>query len=291
MTKAPDSQNPVGPSKALIRALSALLRPLIRMLIAKGVTLPYFTEVAKAVYVDAAQDFADDPGKPLNQSRVSLITGVHRKDIRRLQEAHDVPSARGRAESMGSRLIGIWVGSAAFIDAAGNPLALPRTASADLPSFETLVRTVSTDVRPRSILDEWLRLGLVEVDQDDLIHLNIRAFVPRDDFDETAYFYGRNLRDHIAAASHNLMGRDDPYLERAVFYDGLSAESIAALEQICRERGEQVLLDVNREALRMADADDARWSASGRMTFGAFFYAEENNGPDSPNSKKGEDDA
>ena len=210
MTKAPDSQNPVGPSKALIRALSALLRPLIRMLIAKGVTLPYFTEVAKAVYVDAAQDFADDPGKPLNQSRVSLITGVHRKDIRRLQDAHDVPSARGRAESMGSRLIGIWVGSAAFIDAAGNPLALPRTASADLPSFETLVRTVSTDVRPRSILDEWLRLGLVEIDQDDLIHLNISAFVPRDDFNETAYFYGRNLRDHIAAASHNLMGCDPP---------------------------------------------------------------------------------
>ena len=91
-----------------------------------------------------------------------------------------------------------------------------------------------------------------------LLHLNIRAFVPSDDFDETAYFYGRNLRDHIAAASHNLMASEAPFLERAVFYDELSSESIASLERLCRERGEQALLDINREALRMADADDAR---------------------------------
>ena len=291
MAKGPDSQNPAGPPDSLIRALSALLRPLVRLLIAKGVTLGYFTEVVKTVYVDAAQDFAEDQTGTLNQSRISLITGVHRKDIRRLQNSDDALAGRGRTASMGSRLIGLWVGSAEFLDAAGNPLPLHRAAGGGTPSFETLVRRVSTDVRPRSILDEWRRIGLVEIDPEDLVHLNIRAFVPSDDFDETAYFYGRNLRDHIAAASHNLMGSEAPFLERAVFYDGLSAESIASLERLCRERGEQALLDINREALRMADADDARGGASGRMTFGAFFYAEEDNGPDSPNSKKSEDDA
>ena len=259
------------------------------MLIAKGVTLPHFLEILKAVYVDAAEDFRDDGAVPLTQSRISLITGVHRKDIRRLQKADDEPATRSRAASLGSRLIGLWVGASEFLDESGQPLPLHRTRASGTPSFEALVQMVSTDVRPRSVLDEWIRLGLVEVDAEDRVHLNVRAFVPSDDFDKTAYFYGRNLRDHIAAASQNLMGDGPPLLERAVFYDGLSAESIGELERMCRERGEQVLLDVNREALRLAEADDKRGGAGGRMTFGAYFFAEDENGQDSQSSK-GEDD-
>ena len=48
-----ETQNPSTPPDSLIRALRTLLRPLVRMLISKGLTLPYFTEILKAVYVDA----------------------------------------------------------------------------------------------------------------------------------------------------------------------------------------------------------------------------------------------
>jgi hypothetical protein len=45
------------------------------------------------------------------------------------------------------------------------------------------------------------------------------AFVPRDDFADLAYYFGRNLRDHIAASGHNLAGNEPPMLERAVYYE------------------------------------------------------------------------
>ena len=291
MAEASQPKNPTGPPDSLIRALRALLRPLVGMLIAKGVTLPYVTEVLKAVYVDVAGDDPGDGSGPPTQSRISVITGVHRKDVRRLQSSGDAVVAPARATSLGSRLIGLWVGAEDFLDENGQPRPLYRSSASGTPSFEGLVRRISSDVRPRSILDEWHRLGLIEIDQEEFIRLNVRAFVPADDFDDTAYFYARNLRDHIAAASQNLLRAGPPFFERAVFYDGLSAESIAALELLCREKGEQAIVDINREALRLAEADDARGGAGGRMTFGAFFFSEDDKGRGSSNSATDDDDA
>ena len=290
MAEASQSKNPTGPPDSLIRALRTLLRPLVGMLITKGVTLRYVTEVLKAVYVDVAGEDRGEGLGPPTQSRISVITGVHRKDIRRLQRAGDAGATPSKTTSLGSRLIGLWAGSEEFLEPNGAPRPLYRTNAGGTPSFETLVRMVSSDVRPRSILDEWRRLGLVEIDQDGLIHLNVRAFVPADDFDDTAYFYGRNLRDHIAAASQNLLRSGPPLFERAVFYDGLSAESVARLEALCREKGELALLDINREALHLAEADDARGGAGGRMTFGVFFFSEDDQGRGSSDSEKSKDE-
>ncbi|MBV5344757.1 MAG: hypothetical protein JZU63_04105, partial [Rhodoferax sp.] len=72
-------------------------------------------------------------------------------------------------------------------------------------SFDRLVASESTDIRARAVLDEWLRLGIVELDADDNVRLISDAFVPKKGFEEKAYFLGRNLHDHIAASVHNLL--------------------------------------------------------------------------------------
>src|SRR5690606_8883609 len=109
-------------------------------------------------------------GTPPTTSRISVMTGLQRKDIGQIQEQIERKQNPPANVSLGARLIGIWSGAKAFTDDTGRPLPLPRLAG-PRPRFEDLVRSVSSDVRPRTVLDEWLRLGIVEVDDEDRVRL------------------------------------------------------------------------------------------------------------------------
>lgn len=264
-----------GPPAAFLKALERLLRPLVGAAMALGVTFPLFIRLLKRVYIGVATAESRAGGGAVTVSRISVMTGLQRKDIGQIQEQMERRLGPPANVSLGARLIGIWSGARSFTDSAGRPLPLARFAGAR-PTFEDLVRTVSTDVRPRAVLDEWLRLGVVEIDAEDRVRLKSDAFVPRAGFDELAYFYGRNLRDHIAASSHNLAGEGEPFLERAVYYDKLTPASAAALERFAREVGIDALTRINREALRLADGDEGKPDADQRMSAGIYFYR----GPD-----------
>jgi hypothetical protein len=273
-----------GPPAAFLKALDRLVEPLVRALLAMGVSFPLFIRILKRIYIRVATREAEASGLPATVSRISVMTGLQRKDIGQIQEALERRLAPPANVSLGARLIGIWSGAKNFTDSAGRPLPLPRL-SGPRPTFEDLVRSVSTDVRPRAVLDEWLRLGLVEIDGEDRIHLKAEAFVPRQGFEELAYYYGRNLADHIASSTHNLIGGADPLLERAVYYDKLTPASVEELARIAREIGVEALRQINREALRLADADEGKTGADRRMSVGLYYYA----GPDTP-ADEGADD-
>jgi len=151
---------------------------------------------------------------------------------------------------------------------------LPRTASGDAPSFEQLVSSVTKDVRPRAVLDEWLDRKLVTINDDEEIVLVDTAFVPRGDDERKWHYLGRNLHDHITAAVENVSGPAPRFLERAVHYDGLSAKLAKRLEGRSRELAVDALKIANREANRALAKDkggDYRWN------FGIYIYSE---GPD-----------
>jgi hypothetical protein len=273
MAKIPKTPRTGAASAVLLNALKVLLTPLVRGLIAKGITFPDLAELLKAVYVEVAKrDSAGRGGRP-SQSRITLLTGVHRKDVRRLSAPAAPTSARVRAASLGARLIGHWLGAARFRDADGKPLALPKSAPAGRPSFDALVAAVSTDVRPRAVLDEWRARRIVRIDTAGLIRLEAQAFVPTADFEQNAHFFGRNLRDHITAATHNLLAEGPPFLERAVFYDQLTPDAVAELREAATKLGSEALLDVNRRAVARTAAEDGRSDTTQRMTFGVYFYA------------------
>ncbi len=263
-----------GPSAALVRALTRLLRPLIRLLIARGVTFPYLMNLVKRLYVTTA---AESLGADATVSRLSITTGLQRKDINRIKSEPPPEVVTPQATSLGPRLIGIWLGDPAFRAKRGGAKALPRTSDdRKEKSFEDLVHMVSTDVRPKVILDEWVRLGIVTVDKDDVIRLKSDAFVPEEGFDEKAYYLGRNVADHIAASVHNLLGEQDPLFERAVYYDRLTPESIAYLRKRAREYAMTALVALNKDALKRADDDAGKAGADRRMALGIYYY----DGPD-----------
>lgn len=260
------------PSVALVRAVTRMLGPLVRLLIARGITFTYLSGLLKTVYVAEAHKSLAAAGEVPTVSRLSIVTGLQRKDINRIQSEPPPERSPPPAVSLGSRLIGIWTGERKFRNAKGAPAPLPRTAKTGAASFDALVRSVSTDVSPRVILDEWLRLGLVAIDKDEHIRLNAGAFVPQRGFDEKVYFLGRNVGDHIATVVHNALDEGAPHLERAVYYDKLTAESVQKLQARATDLGMKTLLTLNKEALKCADADEGKKDATYRMALGIYYY-------------------
>ena len=82
------SQAPGQPPATLVTALRKLLRPLVRLLLSFQVSYPFLSTLLKSIYVDVAdQEFSVD-GKRQSDSRITLLTGVHRKDVKRLRDEH-----------------------------------------------------------------------------------------------------------------------------------------------------------------------------------------------------------
>ncbi len=279
----PDRDRPAGrgttlptvPPSAVIAATRRVLGPLVRVLIGFGIPWPMFSGLVKAVYVEVAErDFAL-PGKPMTDSRITLMTGVHRKDVSQLRgRPLSAAAVAATAPSLGAQVLGRWLGHDDYRTEQGGPRRLPRAGRADgEASFEALVTGISKDIRPRALLDELLHAGLVREGPDGLLDLVVSAHLPRGDLDKLAYYFGRNLADHIAAAGHNLAGGAPPFLERAMFHDGLTAESVATLQMEVERAGMEMLVRLNRIATELADRDEGKVAANHRFTAGLYLYS------------------
>ncbi|ACK85554.1 DUF6502 family protein [Methylorubrum extorquens] len=263
---------PSADGAALHGPVARLLRPLVRLLVQRGITFPALTNLLRELYVNVAEyDFAL-PGKEQTDSRVSLLTGIHRKEVRRLRGAGAPVSQVPTTVSRTGRIIARWVASPEFTDSEGQPLPLPRSAEGDTPSFESLVEGVTKDVRPRAVLDEWLDRGVAVLDAQGHVRLLEAAYLPKGGAEPQLYYFGRNLHDHLAAAAENIAGPSPRFFERAVHYDGLSETLAAQLEARSREIAMGALKQANAEA-HAACADDA--GGRHRWNFGIYIYREE----------------
>lgn len=271
-----DPNNPAGPPDALISALRRVLRPLVRLMISKGVTLPTLTTLLKETFVAVAEEDFPVKGKRQTDSRINLLTGVHRKDVKRLRDEKQAEKSMPPAVGLGVQIVSRWVSDPSTTDSEGLPIPLPRQGkTADDPSFDGLVESISKDVRPRAVLDEWLRLGVAILNDDDHVVLNRQAFVPEKGFDEKAFYLGRNIHDHLATTTHNLLGDGNPRLERSVHYGGLRESSVKALAEDAEKVGMEALLTLNRLARERVEADKDKDGAEHRFNFGLYFFDEE----------------
>lgn len=274
----PDQQlsNPAQPPEVLISAIRKILRPLVRLMLSFHITYPFVVNLLKSLYVEVAEEEFAVSDKRQTDSRINLLTGVHRKDVKRLRSAHSDDFATPKNISIGAQLIAYWLGSEEFWDAQGKPLALPlRTANKNrnAKSFDDLVEIVcKQDIRPRVILDEWLHLGIASLDEDSRVRLNTGAFTPEQGFDEKAFYFGKNLHDHLSASASNMLGNSPSYFDRSVYYDSLSKESVAQLAKLANDTGMQALTTMNKAALALQQQDQKGDDRTYRMNFGVFNY-------------------
>lgn len=262
-------------SAIVLASTLRVLRPLARLLLRNGVAYPAFAAAMKKVFLDAAHEELQSSGKKPTDSAVSLMSGVHRRDVRNLGRLAEPATDDGEYETplnMASQVVARWLSQPDCLDDEGQPLTLPRTAVG--PHFDGLVASISSDVRPRAVLDELVRLGMAREDGAE-VTLLAAGFVPRQGFAEMAQLMQDNLHDHIAAASLNLQG-DHNYLEQSIFVDQLSEESTRRLHVTAARAWRQAFKTVMTEAQTRYDHDQQHTppdQRTRRARFGSYFYA------------------
>ena len=265
------------PAVSLLKAARRLMRPLVRLMMRSGLTFPILADMLRSLFVEVAvNDILTEP-KARTDSRISLLTGVHRKEIRRLRGLPADLASEGFEATLGSQVVARWVGTPTFMNEAGQPRPLVRVRQDrpnGEPSFEALVESVTSDVRPRAVLDDLRGHGVVLLDLHDRVQLNTAAFIPRPGGEEQLFYFARNLHDHVAAAVANISGSGAPrFLDRSVHYDRLTPEQAKDLEHYARTAAMQVLLDVNRRALEMTESSlDTVVLTPRRINLGIYVF-------------------
>jgi len=289
-TASPTVAGKISPS--LMTAIRKILRPLVHLFIRHKMAFPQLAELLKSVYVEVAENEFRLPTKPQTDTRLSLLTGIHRKDIKRLRNLTPAEKETPVAVDIGIRMVSRWIGDAFYQDKKGSPLVLPlkapksaikiaskKTATGvnnNTPSFESLVMDIcKRDIRPNVILDEWLNIGIATIESIDgnkHIKLNTAAFIPSKGFDEKAFFFGHNISDHLSAASYNIGGNDPAFFERCAYFDCLSKDSITKLNELTAKKGMETLLAINELAMKLRTQDSINPDNTHRINIGIYVY-------------------
>jgi hypothetical protein len=287
MGQGPPTASTTDASPRLAKTLRLVLRPLVKLMLSHDLPFRSAAGLLKQVYVDVAMEELDRLGKRPADSRLSMMTGIHRKELKRLRDGAGEDADVPRSVSLGAQLVTRWTTDAIYLDDAGRPLTLRRNTQASgnaddvsAASFDDLVMSVSTDIHPRAVLDEWQRLGVVEIDDDKNIHLLTSAFIPRQGFEEKLFFLGRNVHDHLDTTVRNLESDEPSRLERSVHYDNVAPSDVNLLARFAEQEGMKLLEAVNRRALELRGEARERGETtphpadekSERMNFGLYFY-------------------
>jgi len=257
---------------AVVAALRHILRPLVRLMIRHGVTLPSIVELLKQVLVDVVDKDLPVEGKRTTDSRVSVLTGVHRKDVKRLRETENELSDVPKKVSLGARVVNTWLTESRWLDQEGNPLALPRYSDdPGKPSFEQLADGVSNDVRARSILDELLRIGVVQLTESGNVELLAEAFIPSEEEGQKLFYFEQSSYAHLMAGVQNLEDRKPPFFDRVVQYRSIPASALPELSAFLEDKGMALLKEANVMAKRSSKEKAADTES---IAIGLYFFHE-----------------
>ena len=269
-----DVNSPIkGTHSLLLASFRHVMKPFVRLLLRHGVTYTLLLEELKRIYVQIAEAEFQIGDKKQTDSRINVLTGVHRKDVHRLRSEVDI--VKPPKANFSAQLIAHWIGNPLFIDVDGNPKIIPRTSNnPDKASFDGLVASVSKDIRAKSVFDEWLRTGVITLLDNQMLQLNTESFIPQDNFEDKLFFLGLNVHDHLAATVHNLQSDSSKMLERCVYYDGLTLDQVDELHNFVRQQGSDLISLTNKKAILLQEAAKSSHEKKYRMNTGVYFYHE-----------------
>ncbi|MCI0504913.1 MAG: DUF6502 family protein [Gammaproteobacteria bacterium] len=254
-----------------------MLRPLCRLLLRNGIPYGAFTDIAKRAYVDIAMNEFEVPDKKATISRAATITGLSRKEIKKVMSVEDRDDSDMVARyNRAARVVYGWVHDKAYSNPTGETADLPFENSS--PSFSSLVKAYSGDVPPRAILDELLQIGVVEKTGEGKYRLLERAYIPKAGEAEKLALLGRDVAGLLTTMDANIHGvNEKPFFQRKVFYDNLPQEALPELRALLADRGQQLLEFLDQwMAARDRDVNpDAEGTGRKAAGIGMYYFEEE----------------
>ncbi|MEN8917143.1 MAG: DUF6502 family protein [Octadecabacter sp.] len=241
-----------------MRWLDPILHPLAVLAIRKGWLFPALADRLRHAYLAAAQSEA---GPDATDSRLSVMSGLQRRDIARLRDNPDaVPKPQRQPLT---EIIARW-----WEDPAYDPMRLPvqDTGVGTDASFARLAKSVRKDVHPRTFLDMLIAAQAVQ-EADGYLCLLTKSYVPQAGSDDALAYLGDGVGDHLATAVDNVtLGKDG--FDLSVHYEGLSVDAIAQLDALWRKRIAETLHEMNETARAFPQTQNG----THRFRAGAYFH-------------------
>jgi hypothetical protein len=260
-------------------AIDRMLRPVVRHLIAQGVTHPALTQILKEIYLDVAEAEFALPDKRQTDSRLALITGLNRKEISRLRRLRKPPKLTVAVEdNLVTHVIGRWMAGPPYAAADGAPCRLPyESDNPAVASFARLVRDLSVDIPVRSVLDELLRAKVVTLRlPQGKVELQRETHIPEDAAAKLTVL-GTDPAELFCTIMHNVEHPDAPHLQRKVGYDNIGGDALPEIRAAARLTGEEFVRHANT-LLAAYDRDQNPHAAGGRrmrVILGTYYFEEE----------------
>lgn len=263
--------------RTLHAAVLRLLRPLVRLLLHHGVPYETFADLARWVYVDVAEkDFAL-PDKKQTASRISVITGLNRKEVARLQ-AMTVEDNAGAIESFNraEKVVTAWRHEYPKAGSASHAAPLPLEGER---SFASLVKRYSGDMPVRAVLDELLRVGVARKLANDVIELISDSTVVPDTANKQALLavFGEDTADFLTTIANNVVALPEQrLLQRRAWFDNIPIEALPVSRELARNHG-QAALENFADQLSRFDRDvtpNSEGTGRARAVLGIYYYEE-----------------
>ena len=228
-------------------ALSLMFKPLVRLLIAQGVTHAEFSETAKEVYVEIALRHFESEGR-VNRSRVAILTGLTRKEVKNVIDRTIESGYQEKTFSRPERVLTGWYSDPRYQGPYGIPLELPyESPDKETPCFVDLVRQYSGDMAPRQMLDQLIEAGSV-IEVEGRYKAVRRAFK----FSTLSPSLIKRLGEvgyrvfSTAAKNIDKQVEGSGYFDRMVSADeGCTKEKIDLFDEFIKKRGQEYLEEID----------------------------------------------
>lgn len=257
-----------------------LLRPIALLLLKCGMTWKEFSELSKHVFVEVATETFGIRGRPTNVSRVSVLTGIGRKEIARLRGAsRDAASAVADKTSDATRVLSGWHQDLEYLNPQGAPRPLAERGPA--PSFESLFRRYGGDTPFQTLLKELKSAGSVAADARGRLTALRRYHMPAAMSVENVRLFGANLFDHARTLERNVSGQKDARrFEGYATEERIRAADAPAFREFVEERGQRFLEEI--DAWLHRHRTDASEPGAEPVRLGVGMYAIEGHLPEGP---------
>lgn len=265
--------------RQILGAFLVALRPIAKILLQFGIGFREFAEIAKTAFVDVATREYGLRGRPTNISRVAVMTGLTRKEVRRLREkiAEGQQAVVVKTTPL-EEIIHRWHAEPEFLDSSGQPKAIPF--AGEKGSFTRLVKRFGGDIPPGAMRTELKRVGAVRESRNGDLEVLTRTVYAKGTHDTLITALVRGVYPLVATVAHNLEpeNKDNLWAQKTTYSLSIRKEDVPRLRRISSDRIAEVAESIDDlfmayETLHDKDNSDIQRST---VAVGVYYFEDTN---------------
>lgn len=260
-------------SKVFEKNIIELLIPFTQFCYRRGLKIQQLVEMVKIALIRTAERDLLSRGDEVNVSRLSVATGLQRRDVMRLWQSK---GDQKLSSNIITKVIGQWVSDKRFATGAGKPKVI--TFEGKESEFAELVASVSQDINPYTVLFELERSENV-VRTPKGLKLKKAVFQPSDkDTASGLNLLTGDISDFIRAVEQNIFQPPTvPHLHIKTDYDNIPSDMLPEIKALVLSEGDAFQKRM-RDYLSRFDRDinpTVKGRGRARVAVGTFSFTEE----------------